>query len=267
MASRKVRLTKGRAAAAIAFAMGTLGLAAAAGCSGTEYIAEGPGQPFDRARGSVPAGSLGMCKRVGTQKPPIVSDVVWEHAKPCNAKTPEEYIRLGYGHSRGDPEAAKKRVDKMMEALHEGQREGGNTKVLAALRQIREEGTKDEWLKDRVFRQSARDAVCDFSYLLTTMEGEYSRLKKGDRCAARVYDQVDRKEVCLFDTAQEEAVWLTASWTCVSRTEEAGSAMSCHRLCAYDDYCARQVSCAAPDLDLSLCALGVCLPEQKAGIY
>lgn len=267
LASRTVRLSKARACAAALFALGTLGVSAAAGCSGTQYINEGPGQPFDKVRGSVPAGSLGVCKRPGTQKPPIVNPVIWEHAKPCNATTPEEYIRLGYGHSRSDPEGAKKRVDKMMEALREGQREGGNTQVLGVLRQVREEGQKDEWLKDRVFRQSARDAACDFTYLLNTMEGEYARLRKGERCAAHVYDQVDRKEVCLFDTSQEEAVWLTASWTCVARTEEAGSAMSCHRLCAYDDYCARQVSCAAPDLDLSLCALGVCLPEQKAGIY
>jgi hypothetical protein len=253
--------------AAVALCGATLALSAAAGCSSTQFFNEGPGQPIDKSRSSVPAGALGVCKRPGTQKPPIVTDAIWEHAKPCNSKTPEDYIRLGYGHSRGNPIEARRKVDRMMQVLQEGQREGGNVKVLAMLRQIREEGENDEWLKDRVFRQSARDAVCDFTYLLNTMEGEYARLKKGDRCAAHVYDQVARQEVCLFDTSGDEAVWLTASWTCVSETTEAGSAMSCHRLCAYDDYCARQVSCAAPDLDLTLCSLGVCLPEQKQGIY
>ncbi len=242
-------------------------MAAAAGCSSTQYIGEGPGQPIDNARASVPAGSQGVCRRPGTQKPPIVNPVVWEHAKPCGAKTPEDFIRLGYGHVRNKPEEAKRRVDEMMRVLHDGQHEAGNPRILAELRKIRKEGLEDEWLRDRVFRQSARDAACDFTYLLNTMENEYSRLKKGDHCAAHVYDQRDRKEICLFDTTDDEAVWLTASWTCVAHTEEAGNGMSCHRLCAYDDYCARQVSCAAPDLDLTLCALGVCLPESHPIIY
>ncbi len=240
----------------------TLALSAAAGCSSTQFFYEGPGQPSDRASSSVPSGMLGVCRRPFTQKPPIVNAVLWDHAKPCSQATPSTFIRLGYGHERGNVESASHKVEKMMEALREGPRsEGGNTKVLGALRGIRTEGENDPWLRDRVSKQSARTEACDFTYLLNTMANESSKLKAGDRCAARVYDQKDRQEVCLFDTSVEEAVWLTSTWACMTRTGEVGQAESCHRLCAYDDYCARQVSCAAPDVDLALCALGVCLPQ------
>jgi hypothetical protein len=237
-------------------------LSAAAGCSSTQFFYEGPGQPSERATGSVPSGMIGVCRRPFTQKPPIVNPVLWDHAKTCSTATPGTFIRLGYGHERGNVEGASHKVEKMMEALREGPRsEGGNTKVLSALRAIRTEGENDPWLRDRVSKQSARTEACDFTYLLNTMEGEAAKLRSGDRCAARAYDQKDRQEVCLFDTNVEEAVWLTSTWACMTRTGEVGHTESCHRLCAYDDYCARQVSCAAPDVDLALCALGVCLPQ------
>lgn len=238
----------------------------ASGCSTTEFYNEGPGQPSDRARGSVPAGTLGVCKRPFTRKPPIVSESLWDHAKPCTSKTPESYVRLGYGHIKFRPDAVRK-VEKVMEALREGPREDrGNATMLAMLRAVREEGENDPWLKDRISKNSSRTAVCDFTYLLNTMEREVHKLQ-GDRCAAEAYDPKLRTEVCLFDTSKDEATWLTSAWACVTQTGELGREQSCHRLCAYDDYCSRQVSCAAPDIDLVLCAMGVCLPEKRAGIF
>ena len=61
-------------------------------------------------------------------------------------------------------------------------------------------------------------------------------------------------------------MWLTSAWSCVTHTGAVGEEQSCYRLCAYDDYCARQVSCAAPDIDLLLCTLGVCLPEAPTAV-
>ena len=239
----------------------------ATGCSSTQFQYEGRGQESDRASGSVPTGMLGVCKRPFSEKPPIVNAVLWDHAKTCTGETPAGYIRLGYGRERGDKAEAKRKEDRMMEALKEGpQKEVGNTKVLSMLREIRSEGEADPWLRDRISKQSARTEACDYSYLFNTMEGERTRLT-GDRCAARAYDQKDRKEVCLFDTNVEEAVWLTSTWACMTRTGEVGNTESCHRLCAYDDYCSEQVSCATPDVDLTLCALGVCLPETNSPVY
>ena len=76
-----------------------------------------------------------------------------------------------------------------------------------------------------------------------------------------------RAEVCLFDTNRDEVVWLTSSWSCVTHSGSLGDDTSCFQLCGYDDYCAKQVNCTAPDVDLLLCAMGVCLPEPKAGIH
>ncbi len=243
-----------------ACAVATLAGAAFVGCASTEFYNEGPGQPFDRASAAVPVGMVGVCKRAFTQRPPIVSPTIWEHARPCKSDTPKEFIRIGYGY--GSSAESKAKVDKMMQALREGPKEqAGNTSVLAMLRAIRAEGVNDKWLKDRITRESARPTACDFSYLLNTMEGEAEKLRGGDRCAVYAYDQVEKKESCLFDTSVGEAVWLTGTWACMTRTGTVGKGESCHRLCAYDDYCARQVSCAAPDIDLALCALGVCLPE------
>jgi hypothetical protein len=36
-------------------------------------------------------------------------------------------------------------------------------------------------------------------------------------------------------------------------------------MCSYDDYCAKQVSYVAPDIELFLCALGVRIPEPAPG--
>lgn len=234
-----------------------------AGCASTQFHKEGPGQPDDKAYGAVPIGMVGVCKRPFTQRPPIVSPQLWEHAKVCKADTPKEFLRLGYGHENAIED--KRKVDRMMGALREGPRtEGGNTTVLTMLRSIRSEGLKDKYLNNRVSRESTRTAACDFTYLLNTMEGEAARLKGGDTCAVYAYDQIDRKEVCLFDTEVHEAVWLTSAWACMTRTGNVGKGESCHKLCSYDDYCSRQVSCAQPDIDLALCALGVCTPEPEA---
>ncbi len=252
----------GRKTALSLCALGALSLAASAavGCSSTVYPREGPGQPHDKAFGAVPVGMVGVCKRPQTLKPPIVNPVLWEHAKLCRSDTPKEYLRLGYGHSNAPQ--AKIKVDRMMEALREGPKEnGGNTTVLTMLRTIRSEGLNDPWLKDRVNRESTRTTACDFTYLLNTMEDESAALKNGDRCAVYAYDQVDRQEVCLFDTQVQEAVWYTSAWACMTNTGVVGKGESCHRLCDYDDYCSRQVSCAQNDFDLGLCALGVCTPE------
>jgi hypothetical protein len=234
--------------------------ATAVGCQSTQFYNEGPGQPNDRAGGAVPIGMVGVCKRPFTRRPPIVNPSLWEHAKLCKSDTPKSYVRLGFGHENA-PEAQRK-MDRMMEALRAGTNEdSGNTTVLAMLRTIRADGENDVWLKDRVNRESARIEPCDFTYLLNTMEGQSERLKNGDRCAVYAYDQTDRREVCLFDTQVEEAVWLTSAWACVTQTGVIGKGESCHKLCAYDDYCSRQTSCVAPDIDLTLCAMGVCLPE------
>ncbi len=255
-----------KAALPLVLFAGAFSLSAPA-CSSTQFNYEGPGQPFDRASGSVPTGMIGVCKRPFSEKPPIVNSALWEHAKTCNAETPEGFIRLGYGRERGDKTEAKGRVDRMMAALKEGPKpDVGNTKVLAMLRTIRSEGTSDPWLRDRISKQSARTEACDYTYLFNTMEGESAKIRH-DRCAARAYDQEERQEVCLFDTNVEEAVWLTGTWACVTRTGEVGNTESCHRLCAYDDYCAEQVSCATPDVDLTLCALGVCLPAPEGSVY
>lgn len=242
-------------------------LLSAAGCSSTEFYNEGPGQPSDRARGSVPAGTLGVCKRPFTRKPPIVDDELWNNTKPCTSTTPASFVRLGFGHIKFRPDAVRK-VEKMMEALREGPSEDkGNSVMLSMLQTLRADGESDPWLKDRVSKNSSRTAACDFTYLLNTMEREVQKLQSGDRCPAEAYDTKKRTEVCLFDTDNAEAMWLTSAWACVTRTGELGKAQSCHRLCAYDDYCARQVGCAAPDIDLILCAMGVCLPEQREGIF
>ncbi len=259
---RLVRIDWGTVAAVAGLATASLVVAAAAGCSSTQFYNEGPGQPIDRAGGAVPIGMVGVCKRPFTRRPPLVNPSLWDHAKTCKADTPKNFVRLGYGHENA-PEAERK-IGRMMEALREGPKEqGGNTTVLGMLRSIRSEGENDAWLKDRINRESARTTPCDFTYLLNTMEGEAQRTKNGDRCAVYAYDQVDRKEVCLFDTQVEEAVWITSAWACVTQTGVIGKGESCHKMCAYDDYCSRQVSCVAPDVDLALCALGVCLPEAE----
>jgi hypothetical protein len=264
VASRKrtVRIDTGTVLALGALGAASFVVAAMAGCSSTEFHNEGPGQPYDRASGAVPVGTVGVCKRPFTKRPPLVNPVLWEHAKVCKTDTPKSFVRLGYGHETNTE--AERKIERMMEALREGPKtEGGNTTVLAMLRQIRSEGENDKWLRDRIQRESARTEPCDFSYFLNTMEGQAQRLKNGDRCAVYAYDQVDKQEVCLFDTKVEEAVWLTSAWACTTDRGVVGKGESCHKLCAFDDYCTRQASCTAPDIDLALCALGVCVPTPE----
>ncbi len=264
MASRKrtVRIDTGTVLALGALGAASFVVAGMAGCSSTEFHNEGPGQPYDRASGAVPVGTVGVCKRPFTKRPPLVNPVLWEHAKVCKTDTPKSFVRLGYGHETNTE--AERKIERMMEALREGPKtEGGNTTVLAMLRQIRSEGENDKWLRDRIQRESARTEPCDFSYFLNTMEGQAQRLKNGDRCAVYAYDQVDKQEVCLFDTKVEEAVWLTSAWACTTDRGVVGKGESCHKLCAFDDYCTRQASCTAPDIDLALCALGVCVPTPE----
>ena len=262
IAPRTVRISPGVAIAGGALAGLSLVFATLAGCGSTEFHNEGPGQPYDRATSTVPIGMVGVCKRPFSRRPPLVNPVLWEHAKSCKTDTPKSFVRIGYGHESNAE--AQRKVERMMEALREGPRtDGGNTTVLALLRTIRSEGADDRWLQDRIQRESTRTSPCDFTYFLNTMEGQSQRLKNGDRCAVYAYDQVDKQEVCLFDTKVEEAVWLTSAWACTTQSGVVGKGESCHKLCAFDDYCTSQASCAAPDLDLTLCALGVCVPVME----
>lgn len=240
-------------------------LASASGCASTEFFNEGPGQPSDRASGTVPAGSIGVCKRPLSKKPPIVNAELWEHAPPCTGKTPPSYIRLGYGQRiAGSDVPADQQLDKIMASLREAPKEdGGNAQFVSMIRSIRDAAIKDRDMRFRVAKETARTGVCDYSYMLDTMGKEHDRLFSGDKCAAYAYDPKAKHEACLFDTQNAEAVWLTSAWDCVTFTNSAGEELSCHRLCAYDDYCARQVSCAAPDIDLLLCTIGICLPEPR----
>jgi hypothetical protein len=92
------------------------------------------------------------------------------------------------------------------------------------------------------------------------------RNSSSDACPAYAFDPKLRREVCLFDPSVKEASWLTSAWGCLAFTDTVGEGASCYRLCGYDDYCEGQVSCSAPDFDLTLCALGVCTPDRVAGI-
>jgi hypothetical protein len=246
-----------------------LGLAVFAGCATTEYPVEGPGQASDRASGNVPYGSLGVCKKPFTKRPPIVSEKLWENARTCTPRTPPEQIRIGYGRTNaveGDGES-EKRMEQMLTALREAPKsESGNNLLTQMIRQLRDYALKDPELRDRVGRGSPTAGPCDFKYLLSNMLAARERLADGEKCTVEVYDPKLRAEACLFDTNREEATYLTSSWDCVAHTNAVGQEQSCYRLCGYDDYCARQVSCAAPDIDLLMCAMGVCLPQPLASV-
>jgi len=244
-----------------------LGVGAAGACASTEFFNEGSGAPTDRASGSVPEGTLGVCKRPGTKRPPIVSAKIWDDAKPCLATTPAAFARLGYGRDKPNDDEADKQVEKILEAVRTAQKtESRSAELATMLRGLRDAAQKDPLLRDRVTRDPA-SKTCDLAYLFNTMAKERSRLEQGNVCPAEAYDPKARSEVCLLDTGRSEASWLGSGWDCMTHTTAStAQEQSCHRLCAYDDYCARQVSCAAPDFDLVLCALGVCLPEPRAGI-
>jgi hypothetical protein len=138
--------------------------------------------------------------------------------------------------------------------------------MLTTLRTVQRQALEDESLASRVERASGRTLACDYSYLLNTTQKQYAKVES-DPCPAYAYDPKLRTDVCLFDLNVKDALWLTSAWGCLAFTETLGEGHSCHRLCAYDDYCSSQVSCAQPDFDLALCVMGVCLPEKVAGIY
>jgi hypothetical protein len=243
--------------------------AASAGCStSTEFYNEGPGTPADRATGTVPDGVIGVCRQPNTARPIIADQKLWEHARTCNPRTPARFIRLGYSPVAATSEAdALKEQEAILAAVKEGQREdGGNNRLVALMRTLHERGLKDSALRDRVSRQTTRDYICDYTYLLNTMARQRQKLAPTETCAAHAYDSTARAETCLFDVSHDEVVWLTSSWSCVTHTGALGTESSCFRMCSYDDYCAKYVSCATPDVDLALCALGVCVPEPRAGL-
>lgn len=241
----------------------------AAGCASTEYVNEGPGHPTPRASGALPPGALGVCKQPLTKRPPIVSEELWAHAKACTPNTPASYIRLGYakdGSAGADPEA-EQLAERVLAALAEGTKpEGGNNQMMSAIRAVRAYASKSDELRDRVAQDSPTEQGCDVTYMLNTMSAARSKLSPGDACTAEVFDPEARAEVCLFDKERPEALWISSGWSCMTFTGAIGQEASCHRLCGYDDYCARQVYCAAGDIDLLLCALGVCLPLPTSGI-
>jgi len=249
-------------------AMGTLlGLLSAAGCASTEYINEGPGQPSERASGAVPPGSVGVCKQAFTKRPAIVSQELWDHAKLCTPRTPPSHIRLGYAKdgSAGQDAEAEQQADRALAALPEGMKaEGGNNLMTSTIRSVRTYAARNDALRDRIQREPPLEHVCDFTYLLNNMSTARAKIEPDQPCTAEVFDPVLRKDVCLFDVSRPEGLWLTSGWDCVTFTGALGNEQSCYRLCGYDDYCARQVYCAAGDLDLLLCTLGVCIPEPRA---
>jgi hypothetical protein len=246
----------------LAFAVAGLGVVW--GCASTEYINEGPGQPTDRAQGEVPAGVIAVCKQPLAKRPPLVNEKLWEDARICTARTPASTIRLGYGKGLSGAATdveAEQNMQRLLNALREGQTEDvGNNQLALAIRSLRDAGLKDPQLRDRVARETARTSACDYAYLLNAMASARTKLSHGNRCAAEAYDPKLRAETCLFDSSRNDVVWLTSSWSCAIHSGAMGDESSCYRMCGYDDYCAKQVSCAAPDIDLLLCAMGVCLP-------
>jgi hypothetical protein len=239
------------------------------GCPKTEYFNEGSGQPTDRASGKAPSGSVGACKVPNTKRPPIVSEALWQDLRNCNIRTPRRYLRIGYSGVPVADAEEEKRMGYIMDALMKaGEEKDGNVQMLTMLRAVQQAAQSDVKLKARVERASGRTFACDYSYLLNTTRKQYDKINvEQDACPAYAYDPKSRRDVCLFDTSVEPARWLTSSWTCLAFTETVGEGGSCHRLCAYDDYCAAQVSCSQSDFDLTMCALGVCMPEQVQALF
>lgn len=246
--------------AAVAF-MALGGTVGTASCASTEYHAEPPGEAAGPNGNAVPSGAIGVCKRADSKRPPVVSEALWEHTRPCTPRTPPEHIRLGYSE-KNDP-GVEQQNDAILNGLKEGQKEdGGNNAMLSTVRGLRQRAVDIPTLRDRVSRDTTSGGTCDFTYLLNTMSKAREKIEH-DSCTAEVYDAKERKEVCLFDASKPEASWLTSGWACLMNVRSLGSDQSCHRLCAYDDYCMRQVSCAGADVDLLLCAMGICLPQQR----
>ncbi len=204
------------------------------------------------------------------KKPPIVSQELWDNIKGCTSRTPRRYLRLGYSRNLGtEIEEDERRMTAIMTSLGSASSEkDGNVRMMTMLREVRRLAMKDEKLSTRVERASGRTFACDYAYLLNVTRKHYANVTSvEDFCPAYAYAPKLRRDLCLFETNVAEAQWLTSSWSCLAFTETVGEGESCFRLCAYDDYCAGQVSCAQADFDLTMCALGVCMPEKIAALY
>ena len=106
-----VRLSPGTVLAVGALAAASFVAALGAGCAGTEFPNEGPGQPYDRATAAVPIGMVGVCKRPFSRRPPLVNPTLWEHAKSCKTDTPKSFVRIGYGHESNVE--AQRKIERM----------------------------------------------------------------------------------------------------------------------------------------------------------
>jgi len=239
------------------------------GCPSTIFFDEGPGQPSDKSSGIAPPGALGACRIRDSRRPVLVNEALWKNLKKCSSKTPRRYLRLGYGARFGNgplDELETARVNNVLPVVEKaGTIADGNVRMLGMLRTARREALKDPKLAPRVERASGRTYACDYTYLLGITDKEYKVLENGEVCPAFAFDPKLKQDVCLFDTSIDWATWLTSAWSCMAFTGTVGEGQSCYRLCAYDDFCAAQVSCSAPDFDLVLCSLGVCLPEKVRG--
>ena len=241
-----------------------------AGCPATQFINEGPGQATDAASGRVPSGAIGACRVRFSERPPLVNKALWDNLPRCTPRTPRRYLRVGFGRDLDGKrvEQAKGNVDAIMAALKAGAEDkSGNVRMSRMLRTVQQQGLGDVRLSARVERATGRSFPCDYTYLLNTTDKQYSKLASGDTCPAYAFDPKTRRNQCLFDTSMSETTWLTSAWSCLAFTDTVGEGQSCYRLCSFDDYCAAQVSCAAPNFDLVLCALGVCTPERVRGLY
>ncbi len=238
------------------------------GCPETSFPDEGSGQPSDRSLGKAPPGSIGVCRLRFARRPPIVSEQLWNNTKECNKRTPRRYVRLGYSSTLRPPDDEEsRRLAYVMDELRKAQAEKDpNTRMILMTRAVKQSGASDEKLRARIERMDSRTFACDYGYLLNTTRTEYAKVQS-DPCPAYAFDATLRRDQCLFDLEVPEARWLVSSWACLGFTDTAGEGESCHRLCAYDDYCSGQVSCAQPDFDLVMCALGVCMPEEVAGLF
>jgi len=267
IASTAARRVGRRLRRRLATALMATGLLSLAGCPRTVFYDEGPGQPSDRASGKAPPGSVGACKVPDTARPVLVDEQLWRNLDPCNKRTPRRYLRIGYRPDAVDASGvARKQL--ILEGLEAASKEdAGNIKMVTMLRTIRRIAEQDEYLKSRVERASGRSQPCDYAYLFSTTREHYEKVgDDASGCAAKVFDPKLRRDRCLFDENLPQTRWLTSAWSCLAFTETVGEGSSCYRLCAFDDHCAAQTSCAQPDFDLMLCTLGICMPEAVAGI-
>lgn len=250
----------------LGFAFLASGVAVAAGCPAAHFPDEGPGQPPEWASGNAPDGVVGACRVPLTKRPPLVNPELWEHLRRCDSKTPRRYLRVGYGASEGDDAASDRRMASLLDSVKDASAEkDGNLKMLGLVRSLKKELAADPAYRSRINRQSGRTFACDYRYLFETTEKQRESVEDAT-CPVFAYDPKEHRQTCLFDTNLKEARWLASAWSCLAFTDTVGEGGSCHRLCAYDDFCSAQVGCAQPDFDLALCALGVCLPETVSGI-